>query len=59
MKFFKLIFPKSSSWPETMDAVHWRKLAWANPLGLVAILLVAKSNFAILILWSTSEQLLT
>ena len=29
-KVFKLIFTKSSSWPETMYAEHWRKLAWAT-----------------------------
>ena len=25
-EFFKLIFPKSSSWPKTMYTEHWRKM---------------------------------
>ena len=37
---FKLIFPKSSSWPKTMYVEHWRKLAWATFLGNFPILLV-------------------
>ena len=42
-EIFKLIFPKSSSWPKTMYAEHWGKLAWASkgvPLGNFPILLV-------------------
>ena len=39
-KVFKLIFPKSSSWPKTMYVEHWRKLAWATFLGNFPILLV-------------------
>ena len=27
-EIFKLIFLKPSSWPKTMYAEHWRKLAW-------------------------------
>ena len=30
-EIFKLIFLKPSSWPKTMYAEHWRKLAWALP----------------------------
>ena len=29
-QIFKLIFPKSSSWPKTMYAKHRRKLAWVT-----------------------------
>ena len=29
-KTFKLIFLKPSSWPKTMYAEHWRKLAWTT-----------------------------
>ena len=32
-KTFKLIFLNQSSWPKTMYAEHWRKLAWAVSLG--------------------------
>ena len=39
-EIFRLIFPKSSSWPKTMYAEHWRKLAWATFLGNFPILLV-------------------
>ena len=39
-KIFKLIFPRQSSWPKTMHAEHWRKLAWATFLGNFPILLV-------------------
>ena len=39
-KTFKLIFLNQSSWPKTMYAEHWRKLAWATPLGNFPILLV-------------------
>ena len=39
-KILKLIFPKSSCWPKTMYAEHWRKLAWATFLGNFPILLV-------------------
>ena len=39
-KFFKSIFPKSSSWPKTMYVEHWRKLAWTTFLGNFPILLV-------------------
>ena len=39
-EIFKLIFLKPSSWLKTMYAEHWRKLAWANPLGNFPILLV-------------------
>ena len=39
-KVFKLIFPKSSSWPKAMYVEHWRKLAWATFLENVPILLV-------------------
>ena len=39
-KSFKLIFPKSSSWPKTMYTEHWRKLAWATSLGNVPIVFV-------------------
>ena len=39
-KIFKLIFPRQSSWPKTMYAEHWRKLAWATFLGNFPILLV-------------------
>ena len=35
-----LIFLKQSSWPKTMYAKHWRKLAWATFLGNFPILLV-------------------
>ena len=30
-EIFKLIFLKPSSWPKTMHAEDWRKLAWALP----------------------------
>ena len=30
-EIFKLIFLKPSSWPKTMYAEHWRKLAWVLP----------------------------
>ena len=39
-KLFKLIFLRQSSWPKTMYAEHWRKLAWATFLGNFPILLV-------------------
>ena len=39
-EIFKLIFPTSSSWHKAMYAEHWRKLAWATPLGNFSILLV-------------------
>ena len=39
-EIFKLIFLKSSSWPKTMYAEHWSKLAWATSLGNFPILLV-------------------
>ena len=39
-KVFKLIFPKSSYWPKTMFAEHWKKLARATFLGNFPILLV-------------------
>ena len=39
-KVFKLIFTKSSSWPKTMYAEHWRKLAWATFLDNFPILSV-------------------
>ena len=39
-KVFKLIFPKSLSWPETIFAEHWRKTAWATFLGNFPTLLV-------------------
>ena len=39
-KIFKLIFPKSPSWPKTMYAEHWRKLAWGTFLENFPILLV-------------------
>ena len=39
-KTFKLIFLNQSSWPKTMYAEHWRKLAWATFLGNFPILLV-------------------
>ena len=39
-EIFKLIFLKPSSWPKTMYAEHWSKLAWATPLGNFPILLV-------------------
>ena len=29
-KTFKLIFLKQPSWPQTMYAEHWRKLAWGT-----------------------------
>ena len=32
-KIFKLICRRSSSWPKTMHAEHWRKLAWAIFMG--------------------------
>ena len=38
--WFHEIFLKPSSWPKTMYAEHWRKLAWATPLGNFPILLV-------------------
>ena len=39
-KTFKLIFLNQSSWPKTMYAEHWRKLAWATFLGNFPKLLV-------------------
>ena len=39
-KTFKLIFLNQSSWPKTMYAEHWRKLAWATFLGNFPVLLV-------------------
>ena len=39
-KILKLIFPKSSCWPKTMYAEHWRNLAWATSLWNFPILLV-------------------
>ena len=39
-KIFKLIFLKQPSWPRTMYAKHWRKLAWPTFLGNFLILLV-------------------
>ena len=39
-KVFRLIFPKSSSWPKAMYVEHWRKLAWATVLENFPILLV-------------------
>ena len=47
-QIFKLIFPKSSSWPKTMYAEHWRKM------GNFPILLVQLFSEQ-----STCEQLLT
>ena len=38
--WFHEIFLKPSSWPKTMYAEHWRKLAWATFLGNFPILLV-------------------
>ena len=38
-KFFKLIFLRQSSWPKTMYAEQWRKLAWATILGKLTIFL--------------------
>ena len=32
-KPFKLIYLNQSSWPKTMYAEHWRRLAWATFLG--------------------------
>ena len=43
-KTFKLIFLNQSSWPKTMYAEHWRKLAWATFLGNFPILLVQQPN---------------
>ena len=39
-EIFRLVFPKSLSCPKTMYAEHWRKLAWATPLGNFPTLLV-------------------
>ena len=39
-EIFKSILPKSSSWHKAMYAEHWRKIAWATPLGNFPILLV-------------------
>ena len=39
-KFFKLSFLKQLSWPKTMYAEHWRKLAWATFQGNFLIPLV-------------------
>ena len=39
-KIFELIFLKQLSWPKTMYAEHWRKLAWATFQGNFLILLV-------------------
>ena len=39
-EIFKLIFLKPSSWPKTMYAEHWRKLAWATFQGNFLIPLV-------------------
>ena len=41
-KIFKLIFPKSLSWPKTMYAEHWRKLAWETFLVNFTTLLAQK-----------------
>ena len=38
-KMFKLTFLEQSSWPKTMHAKHWIKLAWATFLGNFPILL--------------------
>ena len=43
-KTFKLIFLNQSSWPKTMYAEHWRKLAWATLLGNFPKLLVQQFN---------------
>ena len=39
-KIFELIFLRQSSWPKTMYAEHWRKLAWATFLENFPMLLV-------------------
>ena len=41
-KLFKLIFLRQSSWPKTMYAKHWRKLAWATFFRNFLILFVQK-----------------
>ena len=53
-KNFKLIFPKSSSWPKTMY-IYWtlEKTSMGNFLGKFSY------TFGTIILWSTYEQLLT
>ena len=47
-KRFKLIFLRQSSWPKTMYAKHWRKLAWATFLRNFPILLVQKIYWALM-----------
>ena len=47
-KAFKLIFTKSSSWPKTMYAEHWRKLAWATFLDNFPILSVQQGFGALM-----------
>ena len=39
-KVSKLIFRKSSSWPKTMHAEHWKKIAWTTFLENFPTLLV-------------------
>ena len=39
-KIFKLILLKQPSWPKTVYAEHWRKLAWPIFFGSFLILLV-------------------
>ena len=51
-EIIKLIFLKPSSWPKTMYAEHWRKLAWALPWEM-------SYTVSTIILWSDCEQLLT
>ena len=54
-KIFKLIFPKSESWPKTMYAEHWTKIPWTTG----NVLRKFSYTFSIVILWGIYEHLLT
>ena len=46
-EIFKLIFPKSSSWPKAMHAEHWRKMG-NFPILLVQSFRAALANSCLL-----------